>query len=96
MEVLRDRLRVVSRPGPFGSLWPRSIRAYRSCLPHPAGQAAGWQAQALSLGISGEALLQAERNSLRLLLRRESTPGLGGEFIDGESGGHGVTPIDLS
>jgi hypothetical protein len=30
------------------------------------------------------------------LLRRESTPGLGGEFIDGESGGHGVTPIDLS
>ena len=42
-----------------------------TALPQPAGQAAGRKAKALSNNIAGEALLQAERNGLLLLLCRE-------------------------
>lgn len=47
-------------------------------LPDPAGQAAGRQAKALGNGSAGDLLLQAKRNSLRMLLRRELASGLGG------------------
>ena len=55
------------------------LAAVDAGLTYPAGQAAGGQAKALGNAIAGEALLQAEGNSLRQLLRRERpsvAPGL--------------------
>ncbi len=54
------------------------LAAVDAGLTYPAGQAAGGQAKALGNVIARETLLQAVRNSLRHLLRRESTPSLGG------------------
>lgn len=54
------------------------LAAVDSCLPDPAGQAAGRQAKALCDGVAGKVFLQAELNSLRLLLRREPASALGG------------------
>ena len=54
------------------------LAAVDAGLPDPASEAAGGQAKAVGYGIAREVLLQAELNSLSLLLRREPAPGLRG------------------
>jgi hypothetical protein len=64
-----------------GAAWGLSLRrskvtAINPGLPDPLGQAADWQPHPLGNCRAAQALTEAVRNSLLLLLRREPAPGL--------------------
>ena len=65
-------------------------------LPHPAGQAAGGKPKPLSNGIAGEALLRQSSTASAFCCAVNRRRVLLGLVINRQSGGHGVTPNDLS
>ena len=94
---LRSRLSsarssLVSRPWSFGPLWPRSMRACRTQRARLLdGRPRRW---ATALQERPSCRQSSTASAFCCAVNRRLV--LVGEFIDGQSGGHGVTPIDLS
>jgi hypothetical protein len=65
-------------------------------LSDPLGQAGQLNAEALGHNSAGHPLSQEEGNNFLLLLRREPPARTVGLLINQPSGGHGVSPVDLS
>lgn len=76
---------LLAQPGQFGPLLAGELTLLRRAkvpaidpgLPDPLGQAADGQSQPLGHGRAAQALTEAERYRLLLLLRCEPAPGLG-------------------
>ena len=82
----------LSRPWSFGPLWPRSMRAWRTQRARLLdGRPRRW---ATALQERPSCRQSSTASAFCCAVNRRLV--LVGEYIDGQSGGHGVTPIDLS